>query len=920
MPFEPRVGDVLEIEGQRYAVAEHPAAPGIAYGQEGRAGIVYCLEALTPSPGPAGHPLPLSRSAGEGEGARGEGVRVRAALKVFKPRFRLPYLVSQAERIAPFAALPGLAACRRTVLTPQRHAGLLRQHPDLTYAVLMPWIEGPTWQEVLLDRQPFSPERSLALARGLADVLSVLEQQGIAHCDLSAPNVMLPALALTPTPGGSAATPFPSPNLGRGEGGRGDGVRADVQLVDLEGLYALGMVRPQELSSGSMGYAHHQAAGGLWGPEADRFAGAVLLAEMLGWCDPQVVQAAWSESYFDPAEMQRDGPRYRTLLESLRRNWGDGVAALFERAWRSDALADCPTFGEWLVALPERPPVGQAVSLSTPRPAAEAAPPVLSPQEPLAAAEEGVRAEIRAFLQAARRMEEKNDLRSAQALYQQALELAQSDPTLRGMAQEIELVLQEVQTRLSAEARGVSSASEERPIRYREPAKVTSTPIESPGEIPALQQPGWRFLALWVLASLLGLSLLSVFNYVAGKVAGEWYGGWSWLWYTGQVIDRRVGIQTSGFLLAGVMIGIAQWLILRNYIKIKKTTWWILASSLGWIAGLIAWGLFGEAVYYWWDLPRMPINGAMIGAGLGLAQWFILRRQFRHAGWWVLTNAVAWGFVFWLESVFSSIILFGKRGIVQELWFTLERTWREVTTGAMLGTMIGIAQWAVLRRSLQKAEWWILLNAVVWACLGALDPRGIGIAYRTVERTLVMIEIDSLIGCFVLGTVIGTMQWLFLRRQFRDAPWWILITALGWAIGWTASWYVIDKVTPLTRDNLDVGTLTTISAIVSGVIPGIMQWLYLRGQIGKAGWWILATAIGWVAGVALIRTLGGNVAYGLAFDLFGVSFDTGWISVEGGFSPIDLDQLAQGIMIGLLTGSVLIWLLRHPRVEEGGRQ
>ncbi|MGB9777469.1 MAG: hypothetical protein ACPL7C_13145, partial [Anaerolineae bacterium] len=51
MPFEPRVGDILEIEGQRYAVAEHPAAPGIAYGQEGRAGIVYCLEALTPTPG-----------------------------------------------------------------------------------------------------------------------------------------------------------------------------------------------------------------------------------------------------------------------------------------------------------------------------------------------------------------------------------------------------------------------------------------------------------------------------------------------------------------------------------------------------------------------------------------------------------------------------------------------------------------------------------------------------------------------------------------------------------------------------------------------------------------------------------------------------------------------------------------------------
>ena len=56
--------------------------------------------------------------------------------------------------------------------------------------------------------------------------------------------------------------------------------------------------------------------------------------------------AAWGESYFDPHEMRQETPRYRTLLEALRRHWGEGVAGLFARAWRSDTLADCPTFGE----------------------------------------------------------------------------------------------------------------------------------------------------------------------------------------------------------------------------------------------------------------------------------------------------------------------------------------------------------------------------------------------------------------------------------------------------------------------------------------------------------------------------------------------------------------------------------------------
>ena len=111
MSFEPKVSQELAIDGVTYRIAEHPAAPGIPYGQEGRQAIVYQLVA----------------ESGE-----------KKALKVFKPRYRLPALVSLANRIAPYAELPGLQVCHRTVLIPQCHAPLLRQHMDLTYAVLMP--------------------------------------------------------------------------------------------------------------------------------------------------------------------------------------------------------------------------------------------------------------------------------------------------------------------------------------------------------------------------------------------------------------------------------------------------------------------------------------------------------------------------------------------------------------------------------------------------------------------------------------------------------------------------------------------------------------------------------------------------------------------------------------------------------------
>ena len=314
MSFHPNPKDELTINNSRYFVAEHPSAPGMPYGQEGRMGIVYRL-------------VLSDRSEDQ-------------ALKLFKPRFRLPYLVSQAEKLSVFANLPGLQAARRTVLTPTRHAELLRQYPDLTYAVLMPWLDGPTWLDILLEKTPILVERSLSLARALAEILVRMEEGGLAHCDLSGPNVMLPVLA----------------------GGTG------IALIDLEGFYAPGMIQPQSVSSGSAGYTHQKSGGGSWRPEADRFAGAVLLAEILGWCDEQVCQASWGESYFEPAEMQQECARYHSLHTSLRNHWGDGVASLFERAWRSDSLTDCPTFGEWLVVLPLRsaPAAGQEQKPETP--------------------------------------------------------------------------------------------------------------------------------------------------------------------------------------------------------------------------------------------------------------------------------------------------------------------------------------------------------------------------------------------------------------------------------------------------------------------------------------------------------------------------------------------------------------------------
>ena len=305
MAFRPNANDSLLIDGVSYHIAEHPAAPGMPYGQEGRQAVVFQL-------------------------VMDNGYK---ALKVFKPRFQVPALVSLTERLAPLADLLGLQVCHRAVLAARRHMTLLRQYPDLTYAVLMPWIEGPTWMEVLLNASGYnlSPEQCLVLARSLVEILAAMEERGVAHCDLSGSNLIIPSLAHSTT----------------------RALQSAIELVDVEQLFGLGLERPEILPSGSAGYAHKGHSQPMWGSTADRFAGAVLLAEMLSWCDPEVRNAAWGESYFDPNEMQMDSGRYQVIKATLQLRWGADVAGLFERAWESNTLSDCATFGQWMVLLPE---------------------------------------------------------------------------------------------------------------------------------------------------------------------------------------------------------------------------------------------------------------------------------------------------------------------------------------------------------------------------------------------------------------------------------------------------------------------------------------------------------------------------------------------------------------------------------------
>jgi len=251
------------------------------------------------------------------------------ALKVSKPSYRGEQIARSAATLAPYVDVPGLCLAHRVCLTRARFPDLLGAYPDLEYAVLMPWLRGKTWAGFLLDRAAgarYSGERALRLALACAHVLWELEAHHLAHTDIASGNLVL------------------MDDLAR------------VELFDIENLYQPHAPTPKHVSRGTPGYQHRRLGReGQWRPEGDRFAGAILLAEMLSWWDPAVRAATpeGAESLFRPRELQEArGARWQAVRDAI---WAlrPPALALFDQAWASTSLEGCPELASWAWALLE---------------------------------------------------------------------------------------------------------------------------------------------------------------------------------------------------------------------------------------------------------------------------------------------------------------------------------------------------------------------------------------------------------------------------------------------------------------------------------------------------------------------------------------------------------------------------------------
>ena len=153
-------------------------------------------------------------------------------------------------------------------------------------------------------------------------------------------------------------------------------------------------------------------------------------------------------------------------------------------------------------------------------------------------------------------------------------------------------------------------------------------------------QGGWtttaRRMWLWPVSALVGFP-------IGGLVADVVVDG----------VDS-VGAAIVAGLIAGAIVGVAQWFTLRRWVS-----WlWIAATTAGMAVGLAA----GAAlVDYGISRADLALMGAVTGVGVGVLQSLVLaRHRVPGAFWWALANPPAWA-VAWVVSSYVISRNIGER-------------------------------------------------------------------------------------------------------------------------------------------------------------------------------------------------------------------------------------------------------------------
>jgi hypothetical protein len=147
----------------------------------------------------------------------------------------------------------------------------------------------------------------------------------------------------------------------------------------------------------------------------------------------------------------------------------------------------------------------------------------------------------------------------------------------------------------------------------------------------------------------------------------------------------------------------------------------------------------------------------------------------------------------------------------------------QIAVPVLAGTVIGFAQWFVLRRYLTVTSRWDWTDGISWALGYILGLFLIQVLPGTIFA--------AFIGYFLFGVIVALVQWPVLRREIPQIFTWIIASALAWAVGYWVSQAVLSLF--FTGDLIEPAVGASVIAITSGLVAGAITGLALIWIVRK---------------------------------------------------------------------------------------
>ena len=116
--------------------------------------------------------------------------------------------------------------------------------------------------------------------------------------------------------------------------------------------------------------------------------------------------------------------------------------------------------------------------------------------------------------------------------------------------------------------------------------------------------------------------------------------------------------------------------------------YWIMATTLGWLFG----GMFFNGI-------PLIISGVAV-AGL---QWVVLYKRIQKAWRWAILSSIGWMIGYILLAIFFPAFMM-------------------LLVGPVMGGILGLVQWFLLKQEVEWAGWWIVISMLAWTTGLTLMP------------------------------------------------------------------------------------------------------------------------------------------------------------------------------------------------------